>query len=369
LRTRHLRAPTIAVAAALWTVASPVSAQPSTPSAPLTSAAALTPVAQRTSDESIYRDHQQYIGLQQRIKLLNDGGRRIADYHLAKAQCWLDVSFHEYTRNDRSSFPQQAMRESEKLVQGMETQQTFAQLGLETPLVNGAARLRTDLWTQLGTLKQHQGFTCAAQKIACAEVELVHAGNEFNQRSWRHANPYVQIAEDLTREALALVETCSANAPVVKPVPPPPIAKAPVVAPAAVPVRAPKLLTANVLFNFDKRDAANIRAASMASLELAVTEALSTDFNVQTVRVTGHADRLNATGNAAYNTKLAQDRAAAVREILVKRGIPASLITVDAKAAAQQVASCDATSLAGASLQECLAPNRRVEVQISLLPK
>jgi len=24
---------------------------------------------------------------------------------LAKAQCWLDVSFHEYTRNDRGGVP------------------------------------------------------------------------------------------------------------------------------------------------------------------------------------------------------------------------------------------------------------------------
>jgi outer membrane protein OmpA-like peptidoglycan-associated protein len=363
-----LRRLAVAAAAALWAFALTPLAQASASSAPAPSSP-LTPGAQRVSDESIYRDHQQYIQLQQRIKSLNDGGRRVADYHLAKAQCWLDVSFHEYTRNDRSSFPQSAMRESEKLVEGMELKRTFAQLGVETPLVAGAVRVRSDLWGQLDKLKQHQGFACAAQKIACAEVELVHAGNEFGQQGWRHANPYVQIAEDLTREALGLVETCSANAPVVTPVPPPPIAKAPVVAPATVPVRAPKLLTAIVFFNFDKRDAADIRAASLASLELAVTEALSTDFNVQTVRVTGHADRLNATGNAGYNTKLAQDRAAAVREILIKRGIPAGAITVDSKAAAQQVASCDATSLAGASLQECLAPNRRVEVQISLLPK
>jgi hypothetical protein len=30
------------------------------------------------------------------------------------------VSLHEYTRNDRSAFPQAALTESEKLMQGME---------------------------------------------------------------------------------------------------------------------------------------------------------------------------------------------------------------------------------------------------------
>jgi OmpA-OmpF porin, OOP family len=53
-------------------------------------------------------------------------------------------------------------------------------------LVNGAAKLRQDLWTNIEILKSHKGFSCAAQKVACAELELVHAGNEHNQQQWRH---------------------------------------------------------------------------------------------------------------------------------------------------------------------------------------
>jgi OOP family OmpA-OmpF porin len=122
--------------------------------------ATLTPVAKRITDEAVYADHQRYAAVQMRIKSLNDVGRRIADYHLAKAQCWLDVSFHEYTRNDRSSFPQDAMSESVKLVRGMETKLTSDQIGFDTPLVNSAARLRDDLWARLTALKKNEGFVC-----------------------------------------------------------------------------------------------------------------------------------------------------------------------------------------------------------------
>ena len=90
--------------------------------------------------------YQGYEALQGRIKALNDGGRRVADYHLAKAQCWLDVSFHEYTRNDRSNFPQAAMTESERLIVGME--RDLNPMPLDTPLVNGAVRLRDQTRTR-----------------------------------------------------------------------------------------------------------------------------------------------------------------------------------------------------------------------------
>jgi len=167
---------------------------------------ALTPPPQRISDASIAVDQQAYESLQSRIRGLNDRGRGLRDYHLAKAQCWLDVSFHEYTRNDRSAFPQAALAESEKLIDAME--RGSAALPMDTALVNDAARLRPDLWSRAGRLQSHAGWRCAQPKAACAEVELVHAGNEHNQQQWRHAKPYLQIAEDLVGEAQSMAESC-----------------------------------------------------------------------------------------------------------------------------------------------------------------
>lgn len=164
--------------------------------------ATLTAPAERISDTVIQRDHAAFERLQARIKGLNDGGRRIADYHLAKAQCWLDASFHEYTRNDRSAFPQAALAESEQLVAAMEAR--AEPLPTETPpRLAGAERLRPDLWASVHVLKQGPGFSCAAQRTACAEVALVHAGHELGQQGWRHAAPYVQKAEDGVAEAEA----------------------------------------------------------------------------------------------------------------------------------------------------------------------
>ncbi|MEO8523605.1 MAG: hypothetical protein ABI460_02685 [Caldimonas sp.] len=239
----------------------------------LAQSAVLAPQAERISDNLVQRDYGAYERLQSRIKSLNDGGRRVAGYQLSKAQCWLDASFHEYTRNDRSTFPQAAMTESEKLVAAMEAH--AEPLPSETPLVNGAARLRPDLWARAHALKSGPGFTCAAQKTACAEVELVHAGNEFNQQQWRHAKPYVQIAEDLLAEAQISAGQCN---------PPPRVAAAPVVAPF--------------------EPAAMVGAAP-------VPIALS-------VKLIGHADRLSSTGNRAYNQRLGELRAAAVRALLVE---------------------------------------------------
>src|SRR5688572_8824707 len=139
--------------------------------------AQLTPSKGRITDESIYRDNSLYQSTQDRIQALNDGGRPVRDYHLSKAQCWLDVSFHEYSRNDRSDFPQGALDESTKLITAME--QGVTPLPNETPAVNNAARLREDLWKRFGAIYGTPGYECAQQAMACGEVELVHAGNEF----------------------------------------------------------------------------------------------------------------------------------------------------------------------------------------------
>ena len=161
----------------------------------------LSAPAARISDQAIAADHATYAATQGRLKALNDKGLPLRDYYLSKAQCWLDVSAHEYTRNDRSSFPQLALAQSAAIIDALESGAT-PNPGAATPLVNDAARVRPDLWARFDALKQGTGAVCAAQKVACGEVELVHAGNELNQQGWRHANPYIQIA---VREAIMLL--------------------------------------------------------------------------------------------------------------------------------------------------------------------
>jgi OmpA-OmpF porin, OOP family len=328
-----------------------------------------TPAAQQSlTDKAIHSDYANYEAQQGRIKALNDTGRhRVASYSLAKAQCWLDVSLHEYTRNDRSNFPKLAYEESFKITDYLEKGGAVAAAANPantTPLVNDASKLRPDLWDAAAKLKGHAGFACAAQKTACAEVELVHAGNEFNQQQWRHAKPYVQIAEDLIGDAQKAAEACiPAPAPVaprVAATPPP----APVVVPPAplTPVNA----AANVLFNFDKRDLGNVRPYTKDQLDTLIAQVRSGSITVSSIKLVGHADRLNSTGDANYNTKLSQDRVETIRAYMVSQGVPANLLSTEFRADSVQIEACTKSKFrSNAELQECLLPNRRVEVLLT----
>lgn len=309
----------------------------------------LTPQAQRISDTAIHADHQAYLALQERIHQLNERGVPVRDYHLSKAQCWLDVSLQEYTRNDRSAFPQESLSESEKLIIALENK--AQPLPLETPLVNGAARLRPDLWARTDAIKKDSGFQCAWPQVACAEVELVHAGNEFNQQQWRHAKPYVQIAEDLLAQANVLVAQCpkAPVAPEVVAVPKPPV---------------PVALSALVLFDFDQSGAGHIRSDSRAALDALVLQVKQQGIRVESLSLTGHADRLNSTGNKDYNQQLSQKRVEAVRDLLLAQGLTVSSIAVEAKGDTEQVEACQAKFNTPAQLQDCLLPNRRVLVEL-----
>ncbi len=307
--------------------------------------AQLQPPAKRISDEAIHADLQTYEATQGRIQALNDGGRPVRDYHLSKAQCWLDVSFHEYSRNDRSDFPQQALAESEKLIVAME--QGADPIANDTPLVNDAKYLRADLWQRLKVLHDAPGFACAAQKAACGEVELVHAGNEFNQQQWRHSKPYIQIAEDLVNDAEAAARQCG-------------------VAPdAPVAAAAPQALVANVLFEFDRDGAKDIRGHSLDSIDRALTTLQSEKRELAGVTLVGHADRMQGNG-FDYNQSLSERRARTVRELLIARGIAADSIRYEFRGDTEQVQQCEGVR-PRAALLECLLPNRRVEVRFELV--
>ena len=302
----------------------------------------LNPQEKRITDEAIDADLRGYEATQGRIKALNDGGRPVRDYGMAKAQCWLDVSFHEYTRNDRSAFPQEALTESEKLIVAMET--GVSPIPTDTPLVNNAKYLRDDLWQRLKAIHGTPGFSCAQQAVACGEVELVHAGNEFNQQQWRHSKPYIQIAEDLVNDAEALARQCA-------------------VAPAAV-APTPGPLIANVLFEFDRDGRKDIRTYSLESIDRALATLAGEQRELAGVTLVGHADRMQGKG-FDYNQGLSQRRAQTVRELLIGRGIAADRIRYEYRGDTQQVQQCDGVK-PRAALLECLLPNRRVEVRFEL---
>jgi outer membrane protein OmpA-like peptidoglycan-associated protein len=310
----------------------------------------LNAVKDRITDQAIRADQATYTATQARIHALNETGIPVKNYALSKAQCWLDVSLHEYTRNDRSAFPQEALSQSSGILMALE-QSSTPNPAEQTPLINNADKLRTDLWAKTSSLMQVPAKVCYAQKVACAEVELVHAGNENKQQGWRHAKPYVQIAEDLIAEAEAIGDSCL-----------PPVA-APVV--VADPIVEYMDLAADALFKYNKSTGNDLLPAGKKTLDELAEKINSTFVTIDYVRLVGYTDRI---GSERYNQALSERRAQTVKAYLQAKGI-ASNIEALGKGKANQVVECGTATKPTKALMACLQPNRRVTVEVKGIKK
>ncbi|MGB4811143.1 MAG: OmpA family protein [Methylophilaceae bacterium] len=305
----------------------------------------------RITDQAIRADQATYTTTQARIKALNDTGIPVKDYALSKAQCWLDVSLHEYTRNDRSAFPQEALNQAAGILSALEAKRT-PNPAEQTPLVNNADKLREDLWAKTNSLMQAPGKSCYAQKVACAEVELVHAGNENKQQGWRHAKPYIQIAEDLIAEAEATGDSCL-----------PPVDAKSVVAPE--PLVEHFDLAADALFKFNKSTSDDLLPAGKKTLDDLAEKINSSYVTIEQIKLTGYTDRL---GSEHYNQALSKRRAQTVKAYLKGKGIATDIEAVG-MGEANQVAECGTSIKATNALTKCLQPNRRVTVEVKGVKK
>ena len=149
--------------------------------------------------------------------------------------------------------------------------------------------------------------------------------------------------------------------PAPKPVPAPP-PPAPVAKPEAPKKPAVLSVTSTELFEFNK---AVLTADAKAKLDKEVVARAKDFTNVALVHVDGHADRL---GSAQYNQKLSEKRADAVRAYLVSKGFDGSKIETLGSGKTNPVKGCPDTK-DRKSLIECLAPNRRVVVEVKGTPR
>ncbi|WP_266158512.1 OmpA family protein [Dyella silvatica] len=122
------------------------------------------------------------------------------------------------------------------------------------------------------------------------------------------------------------------------------------------PVVAPRVLSADALFAFDK---AELSLTGRASLDALAVELRGRGEKLRAVNIAGYTDRL---GNDAYNHELSLRRADAVKAYLEGRGVLGEHISTEGFGASHPVKDCPDS--ARAQLITCLAPNRRVEVQI-----
>lgn len=142
------------------------------------------------------------------------------------------------------------------------------------------------------------------------------------------------------------------------------LAAPPVVAaerPAGPATAAPRKVTlgADGLFRFDGGSLADLLPEGRRNLDALAGDIKSSTRLVGAVRITGHSDRL---GSTAYNHALSLARANTVRDYLVQAGVPAQALQVQGKGESEPKVQCTQTHRA--ELIDCLAPNRRVEIEV-----
>jgi OmpA-OmpF porin, OOP family len=147
-----------------------------------------------------------------------------------------------------------------------------------------------------------------------------------------------------------------APAPAAAPTPPP--APAPAPAPAAAPAVQKITLASKALFDFDK---AVLRPDGKAAIDSEIVSRLNGVQKLELVLVTGHTDRI---GTQQYNQRLSERRADAVRDYLVSKGVPRDKIETLGMGKTQPVPGVVCNQKALKELIACLAPNRRVEVEV-----
>ena len=106
-------------------------------------------------------------------------------------------------------------------------------------------------------------------------------------------------------------------------------------------------------------NSAKLTLHSQVLLETAVLPRLKQAKDVRYLSVNGHSDRL---GSAQYNQELSEKRAKALKAWLVERGVDAGKIEVFGHGPTKPVKSCPEAK--GKALVECLAPNRRVVIEL-----
>ncbi len=201
-------------------------------------------------------------------------------------------------------------------------------------------------------------------------VEYKFAPNWSLAGEWTRSSSKInasQLKNDNLTLGLSYYFGKPASAPVVAAVVAPDVVKpevkpVPVVLPTPVPKKVVFAAdsTADSLFDFGK---AVVKPSGKKAIDKFTTDLKGADYEV--IKVTGHTDRI---GSHAYNKKLSMHRAEAVKAYMVESaGIPADKIEavgVDGSDPVTKPGECKGKKVTR-KLIACLAPDRRVEVEVS----
>lgn len=131
---------------------------------------------------------------------------------------------------------------------------------------------------------------------------------------------------------------------------------APVVAP--LPANSQLSLPTNTLFGFNKSKLNDLPGSVRDTLRNFAQQLKANLSTLESITISGHTDRL---GNDEQNLKLSTARAEAIKEFFVLQGIDADKIKTEGKGSGVSLVEC--TDTVRTTLIDCLAPNRRVDIE------
>ncbi len=125
----------------------------------------------------------------------------------------------------------------------------------------------------------------------------------------------------------------------------------------AKPTASKVTLAADALFDFNK---ATLRDEGKAKLDKLAGDIKG--IKLEVIIAVGHADRF---GTDAYNQKLSEKRAAAVKTYLVGKGVEPNRVYTEGKGEKQPITKADqCKGPKSKKVIDCLQPDRRVEIEV-----
>jgi OmpA-OmpF porin, OOP family len=115
-------------------------------------------------------------------------------------------------------------------------------------------------------------------------------------------------------------------------------------------------LSADALFPFDRGNVSDILSGGRAQIRMIATRLRTMPF--RRIEIRGYTDRI---GSPNYNLDLSQQRADAVKTLLIEQGIPADRIIARGMGMEDSITQCT-NSQPQTQLVACLQPDRRVDV-------
>lgn len=270
-----------------------------------------------------------------------------ADYWKAKASCWADLQKEEWA--DTHGTAEIAGANARSIRQAIEAglvpteQPIFAQKILPSEDTRyGRPQWRADILRADAALQRYEAKRCKTPLSGCLEVAMqsVYENMEETQGArWNHGRPEIDKALQLAAEVDADLRSCETPPqPIRLPKAPEPIAQA--------------ALSADVLFAFDSA----VLSAAGRQAVLQLVDGLA-PAKGDGLRVVGHTDRM---GGTAHNARLSQRRADAVKKVL-SESVPALRVEAQGVGSTEPLVTCAGSSKAAIA---CLAPNRRVVIQV-----